>query len=69
MRGWGASAGRAVSLVASIVAPVTVGAMLGGSFGAGGMFAVFTVVSLLGLAVILWLGIETKDRLLEELSR
>ena len=43
--------------------------MLGGSFGAGGMFAVFTVVSLLGLAVILWLGIETKDRLLEELSR
>jgi MFS transporter, putative metabolite:H+ symporter len=69
MRGWGSSAGRAVSLVASIVAPITVGAMLGSSFGAAGMFGVFAVASLLGLAAILWLGIETKDMLLEELSR
>jgi MFS transporter, putative metabolite:H+ symporter len=68
MRGWGSSTGRAVSLLASIVAPITVGAMLGSSFGAAGMFAVFAVASLLGLAVILWLGIETKDMLLEELS-
>ena len=69
MRGWGSSAGRAVSLVASIVAPITVGAMLGGSLGAAGMFAVFTIASLLGMVVILWLGVETKDMLLEELSR
>jgi putative MFS transporter len=68
MRGWGSSTGRAVSLLASIIAPITVGAMLGSSFGAAGMFAVFAVMSLLGLAVILWLGIETKDMLLEELS-
>jgi putative MFS transporter len=69
MRGWGSSAGRAVSLVASIVAPITVGAMLGSSFGASGMFAVFAIASLLGLIAIIWLGIETKDKLLEELSR
>ena len=69
MRGWGSSAGRAVSLVASIIAPITVGAMLGSSFGASGMFAVFALASVLGLIAILWLGIETKDKLLEELSR
>ena len=68
MRGWASSAGRAVSLVASIVAPITVGAMLAGPRGAGGMFAVFAIASLLGLASILWLGIETKNKLLEELS-
>ena len=51
MRGWASSAGRAVSLVASIVAPITVGAMLAGPRGAGGMFAVFAIASLLGLAV------------------
>ncbi|HVA15350.1 MAG TPA: MFS transporter, partial [Stellaceae bacterium] len=68
MRGWGSSTGRAVSLLASIIAPITVGAMLGSSFGAAGMFAVFAVMSLLGSAVMLWLGIETKDKLLEELS-
>jgi len=69
MRGWGSSAGRAVSLVASIIAPITVGAILGSSFGAAGMFGVFVIASLLGLVVMLWLGIETKDKLLEELSR
>src|SRR5579863_5631125 len=68
MRGWGSSTGRAVSLAASILAPITVGAMLASSFGAGGMFLVFVIASLLGLVVILWLGIETKDMMLEELS-
>jgi len=69
MRGWGSSTGRAVSLIASIIAPITVGAMLASSLGAAGMFALFVIASLLGLAVILWLGIETKNILLEELSR
>jgi putative MFS transporter len=69
MRGWGSSAGRAVSLVASIIAPITVGAILGSSLGAAGMFGVFIIASVLGLIAMLWLGIETKDRLLEELSR
>jgi MFS transporter, putative metabolite:H+ symporter len=68
MRGWGSSTGRAVSLAASILAPITVGAMLASPFGAGGMFLVFVIASLLGLVAILWLGIETKDMMLEELS-
>ena len=68
MRGWASSAGRAVSLVASIAAPIMVGAMLASPRGAGGMFALFAIASLLGLASILWLGIETKNKLLEELS-
>lgn len=69
MRGWGSSTGRAVSLAASIVAPITVGVILGSAWGAAGMFAIFAVASILGFVVILWLGIETKDMLLEDLSR
>ena len=69
MRGWGSSTGRAVSLVASIIAPITVGALLASPLGAAGMFAVFAIVSLLGAVAILWLGVETKGMLLEELSR
>ena len=68
MRGWGSSAGGAVSLVASIVAPISVGAILGSPFGAAGMFGLFVIAALLGLAAMLWLGVETKNKLLEELS-
>lgn len=68
MRAWGSSSARAVSLVASMIAPLAVGALLAGPFGAAGMFALFAVLSVLGLIAFLTLGIETKGRVLEELS-
>ena len=68
MRAWGTSSGRAVSLVASVIGPLAVGKSLASSFGAGGMFGMFLLSSVLGLGVILWLGIETKGRALEEIS-
>jgi putative MFS transporter len=68
MRAWGTSSGRAVSLVASVIGPLSVGKFLASSLGAGGMFGMFLLSSVLGLGVILWLGIETKDRTLEEIS-
>lgn len=69
MRAWGSSTGRAVSLVASIIAPLAVGALLQSPYGAGGMFAMFAILSFLGAIVFMWLGIETKGRVLEELSQ
>jgi putative MFS transporter len=68
MRAWGTSSGRAVSLIASVIGPLSVGKFLGSSLGAGGMFGMFLLSSVLGLGVILWLGIETKGRALEEIS-
>jgi hypothetical protein len=32
------------------------------------MFGLFVIAALLGLVAMLWLGIETKNKLLEELS-
>jgi len=68
MRAWGTSSGRAVSLVASVIGPISVGSLLASSLGAGGMFGMFLVAALLGVCVILWLGIETKGLALEEIS-
>jgi putative MFS transporter len=68
MRAWGTSSGRAISLVASVIGPLSVGKFLATSLGAGGMFGMFLLAAVLGLGVILWLGIETKGRALEEIS-
>ena len=68
MRGWGSSCARAVGLVASIIAPLAVGGLLASNYGAGGMFAMFAILSFLGAIVFVTLGIETKGRVLEELS-
>jgi putative MFS transporter len=68
MRAWGTSSGRSVSLIASVIGPLSVGGFLAGSLGAGGMFAMFLLSSLIGLVVILWLGVETMGRTLEEIS-
>jgi MFS transporter, putative metabolite:H+ symporter len=68
MRAWGTSSGRAVSLIASVIGPLSVGKFLASSLGAGGMFGMFLLASVLGLGVILGLGIETKGRALEEIS-
>lgn len=68
MRAWGSSSARAVSLIASMIAPLAVGALLAGPFGAAGMFALFAILSLLGLVAFQAFGIETKGRVLEELS-
>jgi MFS transporter, putative metabolite:H+ symporter len=67
MRAWATSAGRGCALVAGVIAPITVGFLLA-NYGVTGMFALFTVVSLAGMAMMLLMGIETKGKTLEELS-
>lgn len=68
MRGWAASTGRAVGLVASIIAPIAVGSLLASSLGVVGVFGLFALMNLLGVLVIRTLGIETKGAILEEVS-
>lgn len=72
MRGFATSAGNAVLWIAGIIGVETVGLILAaGSTPAIGMsyvFITFIVVALIGLAVTAVFGIETKQKLLENLS-
>jgi putative MFS transporter len=54
--------------VASAIGPILVGALLGAGLGLPSVFAAFGVVALVGMLVMAWLGIETKQRVLEELA-
>jgi MFS transporter, putative metabolite:H+ symporter len=68
MRGLGVSSGSSMNRLASIAAPVAVGALLGAKLGIGSVFTMFGVVGVLGAIVVALMGIETKQRSLEELS-
>ena len=68
MRAWATSTGSAANRIASVIAPIVVGALLGRGLGIAAVFGTFALVLLIGLIVMLTLGIETKNRLLEELS-
>ncbi|HEY2204105.1 MAG TPA: MFS transporter [Pseudonocardia sp.] len=69
MRAWATSTGSSLNRVASAIGPILVGALLGAGLGLGSVFALFGLVALVGLVVMAWLGIETKQRVLEELAR
>jgi MFS transporter, putative metabolite:H+ symporter len=68
MRGLGVATGSSMSRLASIFSPFAVGALLNGGYGIESVFAMFAAAGLIGLVVMIALGIETKDRTLEELS-
>ena len=68
MRAWATSTGSAANRLASAIAPLAIGALLGAGLGIGSVFALLGFVLLIGLVVMLGLGIETKDRVLEDLS-
>lgn len=68
MRAWGIGFGSAVCRIASTIAPTLVGALLATSLGLGSVFAMFGVAAALGLIAIATIGIETRRRVLEELS-
>jgi len=56
-----------MSRLASIFSPLAVGAPLNAGYGIESVFGMFVAAGLIGLVVIA-LGVETKDRTLEELS-
>jgi putative MFS transporter len=68
MRGLGIATGSSMNRLASIFSPFAVGALLNAGYGVESVFAMFAAAGLVGLIVFIALGIETKDRTLEELS-
>jgi len=68
MRAWATSITSSLNRVASFIAPAIVGLLLGAHLGLGSVFAVFGLAALIGLIVMATFGIETKQRVLEEIS-
>jgi putative MFS transporter len=69
MRAWATATGSSMNRVASTIGPLLVGALLGAGLGLSSVFAMFGVVALVGMIVMAWLGIETKQRVLEDLAQ
>lgn len=68
MRAWATATSSSVNRAASVVAPILVGLLLGANLGLTSVFCMFGIVAAAGAIVMAWLGIETKQRVLEELS-
>jgi MFS transporter, putative metabolite:H+ symporter len=68
MRSWATATGSAAGRLGSIVAPTIIGAVLQAHLGLIGVFAILGVVCLAGLVIIVTVGVETKQRSLEELA-
>ncbi|WP_181138429.1 MFS transporter [Streptomyces sp. Ru73] len=69
MRAWATMTGSTMRNLASVVAPITIGLLLGARTGVLWSFVLSAAVLLTGLAVVLRYGVETKQRSLEELAR
>jgi putative MFS transporter len=68
MRAWATSITSSLNRVASFIAPALVGVLLGAHLGLGSVFAMFGLAALIGLIVMAIFGIETKQRVLEDIS-
>jgi putative MFS transporter len=68
MRGIGVASASSMSRLASILSPTVVGALLAAGFGIESVFAMFGAAGLIGFVVMAMMGVETKQRMLEELS-
>jgi putative MFS transporter len=68
MRAWATATGSSLNRVASAIGPILVGFLLGAGLGLESVFVAFGVVAVVGLAVMSVMGIETKQRVLEELA-
>jgi len=68
MRAWATATGSSVNRAVGFIAPTIVGALLSTSLGIGAVFGLLLVTSLVGFLAMKLFGIETKQRVLEELS-
>ena len=68
LRSLGISAGNSASRLASIIAPSAVGGLLAAGLGIQSIFVMFGGVALIAALVVPLWGIESKQRVLEELS-
>lgn len=68
MRSWATSTGHSMNRLGGVVGPTLLGVLVASAFGIRGAYVMFLIAAAIGLAVVLGLGIETKQRVLEELS-
>lgn len=68
MRGFATSAASSLNRLASIISPFIIGFLLDGHGGAGAVFGLLGAAALVSFVVIATLGIETRNRRLEEIS-
>jgi MFS transporter, putative metabolite:H+ symporter len=54
--------------LAQTVGPALAGILIASTFGIAAVFAFNGVIALVGALSVLWLGIETRGRILEEIS-
>jgi MFS transporter, putative metabolite:H+ symporter len=68
LRSLGISAGNSASRLASVIAPAAVGGLLAANLGIESIFVMFGGVALIAALVVPLWGIESKQRVLEEIS-
>jgi putative MFS transporter len=68
MRAWGTAAATSMNRLAQTVGPALAGVLIASAFGIAAVFAFNGVIALIGALSVLWLGIETRGRILEEIS-
>lgn len=68
MRAWSTSTGSAASRLGSIIAPISIGALLQTYFGLVSVFVLLGSVCLFGMAVVACFAIETKQQALEKIA-
>lgn len=69
MRAWATMVSSTMRNLASVVAPITIGLLLGAVTGVLWSFVLTTIVLVIGLTVLLRHGVETRQRKLEDLAR
>jgi len=68
MRAWGTAAATSMNRLAQTVGPAVAGILIGSAFGIAAVFALNGAIALIGALTVLWLGIETRGRVLEEIA-
>ncbi len=68
MRAWASSTASSINRIASVLGPIITGALLGFAFGAQALFGLLTILLVIGFVVVSRHGIETKQRVLEDIS-
>jgi MFS transporter, putative metabolite:H+ symporter len=68
MRGLGTATASSMNRVASTIAPLAVGYLMAMNFGMASVFGMFALVSFIGYLFMQFVGVETKGRILEEVS-
>ncbi|MEV0639869.1 MFS transporter [Streptomyces sp. NPDC050619] len=68
MRGWATSTCSGMLRLSSVVSPVLIGSILGSGASPGTVFALFTASAIIALVMVWIFSVETRGRVLEEIS-